>query len=75
MRAKAQEEEDYQKRKEEVKPRTKFKMKETKQSKMNEDDPPKTKSELETHPEDSTARHRRVRLGRRRTGTKPKRQR
>ena len=46
-------------------------MKETKQSKMNEDDPPKTKSELETHPEDSTARHRRVRLGRRRTGTKP----
>ena len=40
----------------EVKPRTKFKMKETKQSKMNKDYPPKTKSELETHPEDSTAR-------------------
>ena len=58
-----------------MKPRRKFKMKETKQSKMNEDDPPKTKSELETHPEDSTARHRRVRLGRQRTGTKPKRQR
>ena len=48
MRAKAQEEEDYQKRKEEVKPRRKVKMKETKQSKMNEDGPPKTKSELET---------------------------
>ena len=40
-----------------MKPRRKFKMKETKQSKMNEDDPPKTKSKLETHPEDSKNRN------------------